>query len=339
MPDGDLLEGVRVVEYSRDIPAAACAREFARWGANVRTFESPDTRLRDAPPTAEREGATISLLRESLHVGKTLESGDWRAALSEADVLVSDAPLAELNGIADAFPSLVVVHSSPFGTDGPYAEYLADDLVIQALSGFAGTNGLAGREPLAAPAAIISRAIGILGAVAALAALLERMHSGVGDWIELSSHEACSTLIMSLRSEFSGQALPRIGGSPGWAEVMQTADGYITLSPWSKETLRNAPIAFGCEPPPEALLEGDARFAEHEASLEYVRPIVESLDANTIWTRLSELDSVMAMHRTAQQLLDDPQLNALGYFRSENGMTGAGRGMRVSGACERSDSR
>ena len=174
------------------------------------------------------------------------------------------------------------------------------------------------------------RAIGILGAVAALAALLERMHSGVGDWIELSSHEACSTLIMSLRSEFSGQALPRIGGSPGWAEVMQTADGYITLSPWSKETLRNAPIAFGCEPPPEALLEGDARFAEHEASLEYVRPIVESLDANTIWTRLSELGSVMAMHRTAQQLLDDPQLNALGYFRSANGMTGAGRGMRAS---------
>ncbi len=330
MPDGALLEGVKVVEYSRDVSAAACAREFARWGAYVRTFEAPDSRLRDAPPTAEREGATISLLRESLHVGKTLESGDWRAALSEADVLVSDASLAELNGIADEFPSVVVVHSSPFGTDGPYAEYLADDLVIQALSGFAGTNGLAGQEPLAAPAAIIPRAVGILGAVAALAALLERMHSGLGDWIELSSHEACSTLIMSLRSEFSGQALPRIGGSPGWAEVMQTADGYITLSPWSKETLRNAPIAFGCDPPPDELLEGDARFAEHEASLKYVRPIVESLDANTIWTRLSELGSVMAMHRTAQQLLDDPQLNALGYFRSENGMTGAGRGMRVS---------
>ena len=60
MPDGALLEGVKVVEYSRDVSAAACAREFARWGAYVRTFEAPDSRLRDAPPTAEREGATIS---------------------------------------------------------------------------------------------------------------------------------------------------------------------------------------------------------------------------------------------------------------------------------------
>ena len=75
MPDGDLLEGMRVVEYSRDVSAAACAREFARWGANVRTFEAPDSRLRDAPPTAEREGATISLLRESLHVGQDVGVG------------------------------------------------------------------------------------------------------------------------------------------------------------------------------------------------------------------------------------------------------------------------
>ena len=331
MADGDLLEGLKVVEYSRDVPAAACAREFARWGANVHTFEALESRLHDALPTIEREGSTISLLRQSLHVGKSMETGDWRAALTDADVLVSDAPVSDLNGVAEEFPRLVVVHSSPFGADGPYADYLSDDLIIQALSGFATTNGLPQREPLAAPAAIIPRTIGILGAVAALGALLERMHSGLGEWIELSSFEACSTLIMSLRSEFSGRALPRIGGSPGWAQVLQTAEGYITLSPWSKETLRNAPVAFGCDPPAEELLAGNARFAEQEPSIAYVKPIVESLDANTIWTKLSELGTVMALHRTAQQLLDDPQLNALEYFRSENGMTGAGRAMR---ACE-----
>lgn len=329
MSDGNLLSGIRVVEYSRDVPAAACAREFARWGAEVETFEASDSTLRAAPPTLERDGQTVSLLRESLLVGKTLRSGEWRTELSEADVFITDATLAELSGIAEESPRLVVVHSTPFGTVGPYADYLADDLLIQALSGFAGTNGLAGREPLAAPAAIIPRTIGVLGAVAALAALLERMHSGEGEWIELSSHEACSTLIMALRSEFLGEALPRVGGTPGWSEVVQTTDGYITISPWSKETLRNAPIAFGCDPPPEVLLEGDARFAEQEPSKDYLYPIIESLDARTIWTKLSELGTVMAMHRTSQQLLDDPQLNAIDFFRSENGLTGAGRAMRV----------
>ena len=340
MSDRNLLSGIRVVEYSRDVPAAACAREFARWGADVQTFESPDSLLHHAPPTLERDGETISLLRESLHVGKTLRAGNWRMELREADILITDAPVAGLTGIAEEFPRLVVVHSSPFGTDGPYSEYLADDLIIQALSGFAGTNGLAGREPLAAPAAIIPRTIGVLGAVAALAALLERMHSDQGEWIELSSHEACSTLIMSLRSEFLGEALPRVGGTPGWAEVMQTADGYVTISPWSKETLRNAPIAFGCDPPPNELLEGDARFAEQEPSMEYIRPIVESMDARTIWTKLSELGTVMAMHRTAQQLLEDPQLRAIDFFKKGSGLTGAGRAMRVKGCeneAERSD--
>ena len=330
MSDGNLLSGIRVVEYSRDVPASACALEFARWGARVSVFEANDSRLSDAAPTIDRGGETVSLLRESLLAGKTLESGDWRSELSGADVFVTDAPLAELEHIADEFPELVVVHSSPFGTDGPYSDYLSDDLIIQSLSGFAGTNGVAPQEPLAAPAAIIPRAIGILGAVAAFAALLERMQSGRGEWIELSSHEACSTLIMSLRSEFLGEALPRVGGTPGWAEVMQTADGYITLSPWSRETLRNAPIAFGCDPPPDELLEGEGRFAEQQPSLEYVRPIVESMDATTIWTKLSELGSVMAMHRTARQLLRDPQLQAIDFFRNNNGLTGAGRAMRVT---------
>ncbi|MDE2967849.1 MAG: CoA transferase [Chloroflexota bacterium] len=340
MSDGNLLSGIRVVEYSRDVPAAACALEFARWGARVSVFEAEDSRLKVAAPTIERDGETVSLLRESLMVGKSPGSGDWRAKLSAADVFVTDAPLAELNGIAGEFPELIVVHSSPFGTDGPYSDYLSDDLIIQALSGFAGTNGVAPQEPLAAPAAIIPRAIGILGAVAAFAALLERLHSGRGEWIELSSHEAVSTLIMSLRSEFSGEALLRVGGTPGWAEVMETADGYITLSPWSRETLRNAPIAFGCDPPPSELLEGEGRFAEREPSLEYVRPIVESLDAATIWAKLSELGSVMAMHRSAQQLLEDPQLKAIDFFRDNNGLTGAGRAMRVTeveGQAERTD--
>ena len=332
MSDGNLLSGVRVVEHIRDVSAAACGREFARWGADVSAFESADSLLRTAPPLLERDGEMVSLLRMSLLEGIAVggRADEWRDAVVDADVLVTDAPLSELEGIAEAHPRLVVVHCSAFGTSGPYADYLADDLVIQGLAGFAGTNGDAEREPLAAAAAIIPRAVGVLGAVAALAALLERMHSGRGEWIELSSQEAVSTLIMSLRSELSGVAVPRVGGPEGWARVMETADGYITLSPWSKETLRNAPIAFGCDPPPEELLSGDARFAEREPSLAYVEPIVAAHDAETVWMRLSELGCVMAKHRSPGQLLADPQLNALDFFRESDGLRGAGRTMRVT---------
>ena len=262
-----------MLEWSRDVPAAACAREFARWGADVTTldlssppaprgevsrskFPSPPA-VRGEMSRRDRGGSDqpnqasparysnaepivdgVSLLEVSLSQGKRQAPlpADWPAALTDTDLFITDAPLSELTKLglsADTLehdhPNLVVLHLSPFGTTGPYAHYAADDLVVQALAGFAGANGHHGREPLAAPAAIIPRAIGVLAAVGGLAALLERIHSNCGQWIELASIEAVSTLIMSLRSEFSGKAIPRVGGPEGWAEVMPTTDGYVTL--------------------------------------------------------------------------------------------------------------
>ena len=366
-----LLKGLRVLEWSRDVSAAACGREFARWGADVSTLETstqasasfslPATRgemsrsdrggsgqTNSQPPIPRASAGPfvdgVSLLEVSLTQGKRQAPipTDWSDALTNTDLFITDAPLSELARIglsADTLerghPDLVVVHLSPFGSSGPYAEYAADDLTIQALAGFAGTNGHHGREPLAAPAAIIPRAVGVLAAVGGLAALLERMHSNRGQWIELASMEAVSTLIMSLRSEFSGKPIPRVGGPEGWAEVMPTADGYVTLSAWSRETLRNAPIAFDCDPPPAELLEGEGRWADREASLEYIRPLISKRPSAEVFHRLSELGIVMAWHRSASELLQDRQLLALDFFTEVadphlQPMTGVGRGARVS---------
>lgn len=335
-----LLQGLRVLEWGRDVPAAACGREFARWGAEVVSLEVADSRL----STAEPQANGVSLLEASLAQGKRRvpASDDWPAALADTDLFITDTPLSELaelglspNMLEREYPRLVLIHLSPFGSSGPYAEYAADDLTVQALAGFAGTNGHHGREPLAAPAAIIPRAVGILAAVGGLAALLERIHSNRGQWIELASMEAVSTLIMSLRSEFSGQAIPRVGGPEGWAEVMPTTDGYVTLSAWSRETLRNAPIAFECEPPPAELLEGEGRWADRDASLNYIRPLVSERSSADVFHRLSELGIVMAWHRSASELLQDRQLLALDFFTKVTDsrlppMTGAGRAARVT---------
>ena len=166
-----LLGGLRVVEYCSGVVGATCGREFARWGADVLALEPADgSPLRQAPPLVERDGRQYSMLGLSLAQDKKLERFDAERLVRElrgADVFVTDAPLAELeaagisrDAIEQRWPRLVVLHCSPFGTDGPYAHYQADDLVMQALAGFAGTQGVAGRPPLAAPAAIIPRAAG-----------------------------------------------------------------------------------------------------------------------------------------------------------------------------------
>lgn len=320
----DLLGGLKIVEYCAAPAGAACARELARWGADVLALEPPQgSLLRDAPPLIERDGQRWSMLHLSLSQGKTIKTFSperLNAALDDADIFVTDAPLTEIQDTAEGRPRLIVVHCSPFGASGPYAHYRGGDLIVQSLSGFAATQGLPDRQPLAAPAAIIPRAAGVLAAVGAIAALLERAHSGHGQWIELAEIEAVCTLTMAVRSEFAGQPILRTGGPEGWAEVLPTADGFVTLSAWSRDALRAAPAAFGVEPPPDELLDGPgAAVADKAAALDYFRPILTARSSEEVFNRLAELAVNLAWHRSAGDLLDDPHLNQLGFVRQIDG--------------------
>ena len=322
-----LLGGLKVVEYCSTAAAAACARELARWGAAVVSLEpSGGSPLRQAPPLLERSGEQHSMLWISLAQGKTIVPFDpdrLARELGGADILVTDAPLAALeawslapSALEQRWPRLIVLHCSPFGTSGPYAHYRANDLIVQALAGFAGTQGLPERPPLAAPAAIIPRAAGVLAAVGALAALLERLHSNRGQWVELSEQEAVSTLIMHVRSAFTGRPIPRSGGPEGWAAVLPTADGFVTLSPWMRDALRAAPAAFGVDPPPDDLAEGSGMTADKERSLAYFRPILAERSSAEVFNGLAELSVNLAWLRSAAELLDDPHLAELGFIRT-----------------------
>ena len=323
----ELLAGLRVVEWSRSVEAAACAREFARWGADVLALEDTDgSPLRHHPPVIERDGEGHSLLWASLSDGKRPEriagEHDLLQELGTADVFITDAPPGELGAFDAAaletrWPRLVVVHHSPFGTSGPYADWQADDLVIQALAGFAYTNGDPDKQPLAAPGTIVPRTVGALAAVGAVAALLERMHSGRGQWIEVASMEAVSTLIMSLRSEFYGTPLPRGNGPPNWAEVLPTRDGWISLPAWNRAALAAAPVAFGLsDPAPAELAEGEGPLAERQPSLDYFAPLLAERSSEEIFNGLEELDVNLGWHRTPEQLLEDRHLAELDYFQT-----------------------
>ena len=321
-----LFAGLGIVEWSRGVEAAACAREFARWGADVLSLEDADgSPLRAEPPLIERDGEHHSLLWASLSQGKRVEAvtgaHDLLHELDAADVFITDAPPGELGAFDEAalearWPRLVVVHHSPFGPSGPYADWQADDLVIQSLAGFAYTNGDPAKQPLAAPGTIIPRTVGALAALGAVAALLERLHSGRGQWIEVASMEAVSTLIMSLRSEFHGTPLPRGNGPPNWAEVLPARDGWISLPAWNRAAIAAAPIAFGLpDPAPAELAEGEGALAERQPSLDYFAPLLAERKSENIFNGLAELDVNLGWHRSPEQLLADRHLAEIGYFQ------------------------
>ena len=87
-----------------------------------------------------------------------------------------------------SFPRLVVCAVTPFGQSGPWAEYLADDLVLMALGGSMsacgyrpGPDGRYDTPPLASMGDQANRTASTYAAIAILAALLAATQRTVGD--------------------------------------------------------------------------------------------------------------------------------------------------------------
>jgi crotonobetainyl-CoA:carnitine CoA-transferase CaiB-like acyl-CoA transferase len=88
--------------------------------------------------------------------------------------------LSELN------PRVILTSVTPFGQSGPYREYPATDLTLQALGGFLYVNGDADRPPLRISADLAYRHGGGQAAAGALVAHFERERTGRGQHVDVS---------------------------------------------------------------------------------------------------------------------------------------------------------
>ena len=101
--------------------------------------------------------------------------------LSKADALVENFRPGVLDKMGlclkvlnDLNPNLVVCSISGFGSDGPYSQRPAFDLIAQALSGFMSVNGEAGGAPLRSGLPISDLVVGLYGALAIFPRLVGR---------------------------------------------------------------------------------------------------------------------------------------------------------------------
>ena len=123
-----LLGGFRVVQIGRGLAAAVCGRLLADVGAEV-TCLDPDT---------------STPLATFLNHGKTIAPDQPGAALTTADLIVSEGGPAELRARqhnSDALrrhnATAALVTISPFGQTGPRANDPATDLTLFCASGIA----------------------------------------------------------------------------------------------------------------------------------------------------------------------------------------------------------
>ncbi|HJY50763.1 MAG TPA: CoA transferase [Stellaceae bacterium] len=211
-----MLAGLRVIEIA-DERAEYAGLLLAGLGAEVIKIEPPEGNAtrRIGPFLEDRPGLERSLFFWNYNRNKksvVLDLGEGRGRedllrlLGGADILL-DASCGALNTALDLdsaalnaqFPTLVTARMTPFGNDGPWADFKGSDLIHLALGGVMMNCGydpdpnLEYDTPPIAPQ--IWHAYHIAGeqlAAGIIAALIHRERSGEGQDVSLAIHEAVS---------------------------------------------------------------------------------------------------------------------------------------------------
>ncbi len=239
------LSGVRVLDLSRVLSGPHCTRMLADMGADVVKIEPPAGDLtRFATP--RRHGLSSYFVQQN--VGKrnlsldlaTPEGAEILLALAEhADVLVENyrpGVMARLGLGADTMrarnPRLIYASISGYGQTGPWVKRRAYAPVVEAESGIVASQGNArGGELAKDPHSHADVYTSLETASAILAALYQREHTGVGQWIDVSMAET-----MLYVNEHLHDALWEGHDDPQWIRSFRPGD-YLVLTVANGESL------------------------------------------------------------------------------------------------------
>ncbi len=145
-----LLEGVRIVDFSRVIAGPLCTQQLSDMGAEVIKIENPETgddaRRLDEPGVAGQSHFFLAYNRNKRSVGLDIRQPSGQAAvhalLEKSDVVVENFRVGvmrrfglDYDALRERYPSLVYLSISAYGAQGPLSDRPGFDPVLQAESG------------------------------------------------------------------------------------------------------------------------------------------------------------------------------------------------------------
>jgi crotonobetainyl-CoA:carnitine CoA-transferase CaiB-like acyl-CoA transferase len=275
-----------------------------------------------------------------------------RRLVTGADVLLHTMRPVEAAGrglSADALlaanPRLVVCAVTPFGADGPWADFVADDLVLMALGGSMAACGYPpNREgeydtpPLACHGDQAYRTASTYAVIAILAALHWREDSGAGQSIDVSIHECSASMTEWHLINFfcTGEPYQRGAG----ALLVDCRDGtQVTalmpdfLGPHVFTNLLALLTADGIEGPLSDPEYADPRFRmkNYREITRALRRLGEKHDGEEMFRLGQESGLPWGVIRAPEETLADRHLRARGHFVAVDRPDGAGS-VEVPGA-------
>ena len=243
-----MLEGIKVIDLSRNLAAPFCTMILSDLGAEVIKVERPGTGddARGYGPIINGvSGYYASINRGKKSITLNLKDPEDKEKLGklikDADVMMDNFRPGVLDrlGITQEWvdsinPQLIFASVTGFGHTGPYKMKAAYDLVVQGYGGLMSVTGEPGSKPTRAGVSIGDMAAGLYAVIGILGALFARERTGLGDRIDVAMLDCQIALLENtlVRYVASGIVPKPIGNRHASItpfEMFPTKDGYIII--------------------------------------------------------------------------------------------------------------
>ena len=329
------LAQVRVLELARILAGPWCGQLLADLGADVvkieRTGEGDDTRQWGPPFVEGIDGDLGAAYFHGCNRGKRSVTADFETPdgreivlrlVRHADVLIENFKVGGLKkygldyeSIRAINPRIIYCSITGFGQDGPYAERAGYDFLVQGMAGPMSVTGQPGSPPTKSAITMADIFTGLYAANAIQAALLRRIQTNEGAFIDCALLDTqISTLnYLALNYFVSGKEPTRAGNAhPNLVpyDVFPVADGDIIIATGNDGQYRKLCAILG-----DAGLGTDPRYATMRDRVGNRAELTQKLHALTrCWRRadlLPALDKAgvpAGPINTIAQVFQDPQV-------------------------------
>ena len=343
-----ILRGIRVVDLTRVLAGPYATRILADFGAEVIKVQSNKTATGAEVNTSAYFSAWNRNKRSITLDLDYLEARELFLKLTAiSDIVIENfSPRVMANwglqyqSLTAVNPELIMVSMSAMGQTGPWKDSVAFGPTIQALSGLTYLTSFNKDAPLGPGYAYGDIVAGLYAVIAILAALEHRDRDGNGQYVDLSEYEALSGLMGPTLMDIvlnQREVLPQGNGShylpaaPHGCYRCSGKDNWCAIAVFTDDEWQALKRVMGNPEWAE-----QERFSERSSRQRHALELDGLLeqwtvkhDPKEVMQILQEAGVPAGVVQSAEDLAQDPHLNARGYFvRSER----TGRGLPMADA-------
>jgi crotonobetainyl-CoA:carnitine CoA-transferase CaiB-like acyl-CoA transferase len=334
LPASQALARFRVIDMTQVRAGPTAARQLADWGADVIQVQMPE-HMRADDTLGGQDGSDYQYThRNKRSITLNLKSPEGIEILKKlagtADVLLENFRPdvkhrlgIDYESLSKVNPRLVYASISGFGQTGPYAGRPGFDQIAQGMGGLMSVTGLPGHGPLRVGIPIADLCGGIFAAYGVTVALLEREHSGKGQWLHTSLLEAMiymmdfQTSRWTIEGEIPGQA-GNFHPTSIPTGVYRTKDGHINIAVFGTKIWERFCQALGA---PEWVTDERSKSkANRSVHRDWLNAEIEKRLANETsdyWIeRLNREGVACGRINNVKEVFEEPQVQHLGMLKT-----------------------